>query len=57
MYLKDIRTVEIEIIDKEDTNKIIYSGMADDVPLNLKEKEVNVIKQEGKKIVMEIIND
>ena len=51
MKIEDLNLLEVDIYDG---NKIIYSGMCEDVPEEIKTKHIKIIGIDGKKIKLKI---
>ncbi len=51
MWIKDIRCYNVDIYQNND---IIYSGNIDNVPLELKEREIEDMKIDHKKIIIKL---
>ena len=52
MKLGEFNLLEVDVFDEE---KLIYNGMSEDMPEDLKNKHIEIINIDGKKIVTKII--
>lgn len=52
MTIKEFNLLEIDVYDGE--NKV-YTGMCEDAPEELKTKQIKILKNENKKIIVELI--
>ena len=53
MKISEFNLLEIDVYDKD---KLIYNGMSEDVPEELKQRHIKIIKMDGKKIITELID-
>lgn len=51
MTIKDFNLLEIDVYDD---NNIVYSGMCSDAPDELKKKQIEIMKMDGKKLLVKI---
>ncbi len=54
MKISDFNLLEIDIFEGE---KLIYNGMSEDVPEELKEAHINITGIDGKKIITKLIEE
>lgn len=52
MTIKDFNLLEIDIFDGEN---LIFSGMSEDVPQELRDKQIKIDGNEGKKLIIKLI--
>ena len=52
MTVKDFNLLEIDMFEND---KLIYSGMCEDVPAELKDKQIRIKDIDNKKLIVEII--
>lgn len=53
MIISDLRLLEVDIFDKDD--KKIYSGMTEDIPEEIKTKQIKILGNDGKKLLLKLI--
>lgn len=51
MTIKDFNLLQIDMLDGE---KVIYSGMCSDAPDELKDKQIEIVKMDGKKMIVKL---
>lgn len=51
MKISEFNLLEIDVYDKD---KLIYTGMSEDVPEDLKQRHIKIVKLDGKKIITEL---
>ena len=54
MTIKDFNLLEIDVYDGD---KLIYNGMCEDAPEELKDKQVRVRKIDNKTLIIDLIED
>ena len=52
MTIKEFNLLEIDIYDGD---KQVYTGMCEDAPEELKKKQIKILRNESKKLVVELI--
>ncbi len=52
MTIKDFNLLEIDIYDGE---QLIYNGMCEDAPEELKKRQIKIDGNEGKKLIIKLI--
>lgn len=52
MTIKDFNLLEIDIFDGDN---LIFSGMSEDVPQELRDKQIKIDGNEGKKLIIKLI--
>ncbi len=53
MTIKEFNLLELEVYQNDE---LIYQGMSENVPEDLKEKQIKIEKLDGKKIIVKILN-
>ena len=51
MKIGDLNLLEVDIYDGEN---LIYNGMCEDVPENIKSQHIKITRIDGKKLILEI---
>ena len=51
MKITDLNLLEVDIFDGE---KIVYSGMCDEVPEEIKQRNIKIDKIDGKKLIIKL---
>ena len=51
MKISDFNLLEIDVFDGD---KLIYNGMSENVPEDLKQRHIKIVKLDGKKLITEI---
>lgn len=52
MKLDEFNLLEVDIFDGDN---LIYNGMSEDIPEDLKNKHINIIGIDGKKVITKLI--
>lgn len=52
MTIKEFNLLEIDVYDGD---KIIFNGMCEDAPEDLKQKQIKILKNENKKLVVKLV--
>lgn len=52
MTIKEFNLLEIDIYDGD---KKVYTGMCEDAPEEFKDKQIKILRNESKKLVVELI--
>ena len=53
MTIKEFNLLELEVYQNDE---LIYQGISENVPEDLKEKQIKIEKLDGKKIIVKILN-
>ena len=51
MKISEFHLLELDIYDGEN---LIYNGMSEDVPEDLKQRHIKIVKLDGKKLITEL---
>ena len=51
MTIKDFNLLQIDMLDGE---KVIYSGMCSDAPDDIKNKQIEIVGMDGKKMIVKV---
>ena len=54
MTIKDFNLLEIDVYDQNE-KELLYSSMCEDVPEELKNKQIKVLKMEQKKLIIKLV--
>ena len=54
MTIKDFNLLDLDVYDEENKN-IVYSGMCENAPEELKQKQIKILGMDGKKLIIKLI--
>ncbi len=52
MKLDEFNLLEVDVFDGDD---LIFNGMSEDIPESLKDKHINIIGIDGKKVITKLV--
>ncbi len=52
MTLKDFNLLEVDIYEGED---LVYSGMSEDAPEDMKQRQIKIDGNDGKKLIIKLV--